>query len=380
LLIETSRASGRGLIEGITKYVIERQNWQVHLDERHVLGIPNWLKSWHGDGIISRTCDLEIFQALKRKRVPKVELYGDNINSFFEVSHNEPRIAEWAADHLWDQGFRHFAVFGLGNMWWIKGRYAHFTTAVAKYKTKPFIFPIKGTVQAHPSVIADDRLIKRIIRWIQSLPKPVGIWGITDLHAFNVLTACHLAGVSVPGEVAVLGTDNDLLFCKSSVPQLSSININFHEVGYQAAMLLDKRMNGEDAPTPIVVDPSHVVVRQSTDIIAIPDPHVARAVGYIREQSASPTLTAAKIARWSGISRRNLYSKFRRLLDSTIEEQIAQCRIAHACRLLRDSDIKITAIPSLVGLSDSYFFTLFQKHQQVTPQEYRNAHRECFDE
>jgi len=121
--------------------------------------------------------------------------------------------------------------------------------------------------------------MKRIVRWVRGLPKPIGIWGVTDLNAFNVLEACRLAGVAVPGEVAVLGTDNDLLLCKALVPQLSSIDINAREIGYQAAMLLDKRMNGQDVPTPIITEPSHVVVRQSTDIIAISDPHVARALG-----------------------------------------------------------------------------------------------------
>ena len=373
LLIETSRGTGREIIEGISRYVIERQNWLVHFDERHLLGTPNWLRDWRGDGIISRTADWETYRILKKKKIPKVELHGDNVNYSLDVGLNEPRLAEIAADHLWDQGFRHFAVFGLGNAWWIDMRRTNFAEALAKYEEKPFVFHIKDSVEAYPSVIIDDRLMKRIVHWIRSLPKPIGIWSVTDLNAFNVLNACLHAGVSVPDEVAVLGTDNDSLLCKAVVPQLSSININAREVGYQAALLLEKRMNGADAPTPIYTAPSHVEVRQSTDIVAIADPHVARAIGYIREHSASPTLSAAEIARWSGTSLRTLQSKFRRHLDSTLEEQVAQCRIAHACRLLRDSDIKISAIPSLIGLaSDGYFFTLFRKLQQTTPRAYRN--------
>jgi len=387
LLIETSRASGRRIIEGITQYIIERQNWSIHLEERHILGTPGWLKTWQGDGIITRTADWETHRILKRKKVPTVELHGDNVNYLIDVILNEQRVAELAADHLWDQGFRHFAVFGLGNAWWIEARYANFAEAVSKYKTKPFVFHTKDSVHSHPSsiaypsVIVNNRLMERMVRWVRSLPKPVGIWGVTDLNAFNVLKACNLAGVSVPGEVAILGTDNDTLLCKALVPQISSVDVNAREIGYQAAILLNKRMNGQNAPTPILVEPSHVVVRQSTDIVAIPDPHVARALGYIREQSASPSLTASVIARWSGLSLRSLQLKFRQHLNSTLEEQVAGCRIAHACRLLRDSNVKISAIPSLIGLSsERYFFVLFRKLQQVTPQTYRNTHREPLEE
>jgi LacI family transcriptional regulator len=381
LLIETSRAAGRRIIEGITQYVIERQNWSIHLEERHILGTPGWLKTWQGDGIITRTADWETHKILKKKNIPTVELHGDNVNYFIDVIINEPRLAGLAADHLWDQGFRHFAAFGLGNAWWIETRYANFVEAVAKYKAKPFVFQTKDSVHPYPSLIVDDRLMKRIVRWVRNLPKPIGIWGITDMNAFNVLKACHLAGISVPSEVAILGTDNDTLLCNALVPQLSSIDVNAREIGYQAAILLNKRMNGQNAPTPILTEPSHVVVRQSTDIIAIPDPHIARALGYIRDQSASPMLTAAKIARWSGISLRSLQMKFRRHLNSTLEEQVAQCRIAHACRLLRDTNTKISAIPSLVGLSsERYFFVLFRKLRQVTPQTYRHTHRESLEE
>jgi len=377
LLVETSRAAGRGIIEGVSQYVIERQHWLIHLNEGHLHDMPPWLLSWKGDGIISRTVNAETNQILKKKRIPRVELHGNNIDFLNEVKVNESRIAELAADHLWDQGFRHFAVFGLGNAWWIEQRRTCFVEALLKYGTKPLVFRVPDIGEVFPSLIVNEPLMKKIVRWIRSLPKPVGIWGVTDLNAFYIVEACLHAGISIPEEVAVLGTDNDPLFCKALNPQLSSIDINAREIGYQAAILLDKKMNRQGVSVPIVTEPSHVEVRQSTDIIAVHDRHIARALSYIKERSSSSSLCAKEIARWSGTSLRSLQSKFRRHLDSTLEEQIAKCRIAHACRLLRDSDIKISSIPALIGFtSDSYFFTLFRKHQQVTPQSYRKMQRE----
>lgn len=56
LLIETSRAYGRGLIEGISKYAFEQGNWSMHFEDRSLHDrLPYWLQNWKGDGIIART-------------------------------------------------------------------------------------------------------------------------------------------------------------------------------------------------------------------------------------------------------------------------------------------------------------------------------------
>lgn len=379
LLVETSRVAGRNIIEGISRFVIERQNWLIHLSERHIVDFPDWLKSWRGDGIITRTADLNIHRLLKRKKIPHVELHGDDEKYPLDVSIDEARVAEMAGNHLWSQGYRNFAFFALGNAWWIERRRSEFTQAVSRFNAECHCFESRDSFEVFPSLITDEKIMKRIVRWIKKLPKPIGIWAATDLNAFYVLEACLLAEIAVPGEVAVLGTDNDTLLCKALVPQLSSVDINAREIGYQAALLLEKRMNGEqdDTPLPIRTAPSHVEVRQSTDIIAIPDRNVALAVAYIRENSHLPGMCVAKVADRVGMSIRTLQLKFRKVLNCSPEDEIIKTRLEHAGRLLRDSDVKISAIPFLIGLtSKPYFYRLFSETHGVTPQVYRQAHRE----
>lgn len=377
LLVETSRVAGRNIIEGISRFVIERQNWLIHLSERHIIDFPDWLKSWRGDGIITRTADLNIHRLLKRKRIPHIELHGDNEKYPLDVFVDETQVAEMAADHLWSQGYRNFAFFALGNAWWIEKRRSEFTQAVSRFKAECRNFESKDSFEVFPTLITDEKVMKRIIRWIKKLPKPVGIWAATDLNAFNVLEACLLSEIAVPGEVAVLGTDNDTLLCKALIPQLSSVDINAREIGYQAALLLEKRMNGEKPETPIKTSPSHVEVRQSTDIIAIPDRNIALAVAYIRENSHLPGMCVANVAGQIGLSVRTLQLKFKKVLKSSPEDEIIKTRLKHAERLLRDSDVKISAIPFLIGLtSKPYFYRLFFETHGVTPQDYRQAHQE----
>ena len=55
LLIETSNAYARGLLQGVVHYIREHQPWSFHLMEQgRGDDPPTWLKGWKGDGIIAR--------------------------------------------------------------------------------------------------------------------------------------------------------------------------------------------------------------------------------------------------------------------------------------------------------------------------------------
>lgn len=374
-MIETSRSAGRKIIEGISRYVMENQNWLIHMSERHIFDSPSWLKSWQGDGIITRTADWGIHTILKKKKLPFVELHGDNEKIPLDVMVDETQVARLAADHFWGHGFQNFAFFGLGNAWWKTRRSQEFIKALKRYDAKCRVFPTRGQEEEiFPSVMADDKTLRKIVRWLKSLPKPLGLWAATDLDAFYVLEACQLAGIASPEEIAVLGTDNDELFCRILIPQLSSIDINAGEIGYQAALLLEKRMQGHNIETPIVTSPSHIEIRQSTDTIAIADMDVAKAIRYIRDHSSSQSMNVKDVADWIGLSTRSLQLKFKHHLHRTPAEEIMKTRLEHACRLLRDSDIKISQIGQIVGFSSSsHFFYVFQKMRGVTPLVYRTS-------
>ena len=133
----------------------------------------------------------------------------------------------------------------------------------------------------------------------------------TDQLAFWLLDACRRAGVAVPEEVAVVGVENDETLCTLASPQLSSVAFEGEQMGYEAAALLDRMMAGEAKPSePILVAPKGLVVRQSSDIMAIDDPQVAAAVRYIREH-ACHGINVADVVKHAGISRTLLERRMR---------------------------------------------------------------------
>ena len=75
LLIETSRSYGRDLLRGVKRYSVEHGPWSLFVEVRDLESKPPaWLKSWDGDGILTRSGSTAIINAVKRANVPTVEL------------------------------------------------------------------------------------------------------------------------------------------------------------------------------------------------------------------------------------------------------------------------------------------------------------------
>ncbi len=109
--------------------------------------------------------------------------------------------------------------------------------------------------------------------------------------------------LAVPEEIAVLGVDNDELICDLCDPPLSSVIVNPRKVGFEAAQMLDRLMNGQIIELPeILVEPIGVRARQSTDVLAIDHTDVAAALRMIREQACAG-LTVPQLVRKTRLSR-----------------------------------------------------------------------------
>ena len=83
-----------------------------------------------------------------------------------------------------------------------------------------------------------DKEQQRLAAWLRGLPKPLGLMACNDVRARHVLEAGRTIGVRVPEDVALIGVDNDEVFCALAAPSLSSIVLDTYQTGYAAAALL----------------------------------------------------------------------------------------------------------------------------------------------
>ena len=373
LLIETSNAYARGLLQGVVHYIREHRPWSFHLMEQgRGDDPPPWLANWQGDGIIARIETPRIARAVRKAGLPTVDVSAARLVPELPwVETDDAEIARLAAEHLLERGFKHFGFCGDERFNWSAWREEQFRARIAAAAQTLHVF--EPPPAAAGDVAAEAAALRR---WVTELPKPVGIMAAYDTRGQQVLDACRGAGLAVPDEVAVLGVDNDELLCELATPPLSSVMPDTHRTGYEAAALLDRLMAGKKVrPVAHLIPPVGVKPRQSTDVLAIDDRDVARAVRFIREH-ACEGVNVGDVLRAVPLSRRVLEQRFRTLLGRTPREEILQVRLARVKQLLGETELALDQIAERTGFEHvEYLSVLFKRETGKTPSEFRAAAR-----
>jgi LacI family transcriptional regulator len=373
LLIETSNAYARGLLLGIVAYMREHPAWSIHLAE-HGRGDrpPHWLADWQGDGILARVETPSIARALRRVTMPVVDMSAARLIPelpWFET--DDAAIAQLAYEHLKECGFKRFAYCGDQRFNWSNWRSEHFQRAVRADGAPCFVFEASKKAPADDAGLVDD-----LVRWLRRLQKPIGVMACYDLRGQQILDACRRARIPVPEQVAVIGVDNDEIVCELSYPPLTSIVPNTRRTGYEAAALLDILMAGHKAPGRThLIPPSGVAARQSTDVLAVEDAHVAQAVRFIREH-ACQGINVSDVLKVVPQGRRLLESRFKRFLGRTPHDEIMRVQINRVKELLSETDLPLTEVAERTGFKHvEYLSVVFKKKAGMPPSGYRALHR-----
>lgn len=104
----------------------------------------------------------------------------------------------------------------------------------------------------------------------------------------------------------------------------------------------------------------------------IPPYRLRRVIDFVRSNVESP-VTVAQMAEQARMSEAHFSRLFKRSLGLTPIQYLMQCRVKHAQRLLRTTDLKIEEVARRVGLrSASHFADVFRKHVGLSPRAYRN--------
>jgi LacI family transcriptional regulator len=375
LLIETSNAYARGVLEGIIDYIRHHERWSLFLPEQERgARPPNWLSRWKGDGIIARIETDEIARVMRKSRLPVVDVSAArHLPDIPWVETDDEAVATVAAEHLIERGFRHLAFCGDAGFNWSTWRQQHFERIVREAGCE---YHAHNSIPRMDSSYSWNREKRGLATWLNRLPRPVGIMACYDIKSQQLLEVCREFDIAVPEEVAVLGVDNDRLLCDLADPPLSSVICNTHRTGYEAASLLDRMMSGEILGSEsILVEPLGIETRQSTDILAIDDPDVAAAVRFIRENATSG-INVGDVLRKVPLSRRILENRFRKILDRTPHEEITRLRINRIKHLLVETDLALSEIAVRTGFQHVEYMTVaFKKAVGMPPRSYRQAER-----
>jgi LacI family transcriptional regulator len=272
-----------------------------------------------------------------------------------------------AAEHLLERGFPNYAFCGYDEYYWSRDRFESFSKTITNAGRRFFLSP-----QLQIKNLSWEQDQELLIDWLKSLPKPMGVMVCNDERGLDLTMSCRAAGISVPEEVAVIGMDNDELVCELSTPPLSSVHRNSVQAGFSAAEQLDRMMAGKKPEiTKILIEPDCVVTRRSTDILAVEDPEVAKAMRFIRE-NANKRIKVNAVLDETNLSHTCLHKRFKKSTGHSVKEEITRVRVNRIKELLRGTDLTVSEIAYKLDFVDSLsLYRSFRKNTGMTALEYR---------
>lgn len=382
-----------GVFAGIQRYADEA-GWHVLIDnwaEGTLQASPKGKPAY--DGVIARLTDarLGLVAAAKKRGVPVVNVMGassvhDQVPGVFP---DYEQIGRLQAEHLLAHGLRGFTFLTAeGSRPEVRQR-AGFLATIEAAGHSATVLDLPGTWD--DSLAGHKESQVRLTTWLDTWKRPIGLAGTGDDVLRVVMQMCLDRGWQIPADVAVIGTGNETLLCEQPRPSLSSVEVGFDRVGYEAARLLDGLMTqaerGEKSEPPmqgrrratdhlvaamhVTLPPVGIVVRDSTSSFLAEDLLVAKAQKFIAahcDRRMGVNMVAAELA----VSPKTLQKRFASSLKRSVAQEIRRARIELAKRELAAGTRSIGEIARLTGFKSNVSLSvIFRREVGLTPSAYR---------
>lgn len=366
-------------LRGIKEYADQHGGWTIvtsppslQTTGEEFIHIPA-LRKWKGDGVITVLTSRREEELASKLPVPVVNLsgwYAPTPKSLPRVNADHQAMGRLAADHFVAAGIKHLAYYGFKQVWFSRERSVGLQQRgkVMKCSYSEFLHPMSH------QVVSWQQQRRKLLTWLNHLPKPVGILCVHDYRARVILECCEELGLNVPGDVSVLGIDNDQMTCDYCTPSLSSISRDPFACGEAAAELLSELMlKRHPATNLILVPPGGVIQRQSTSRLYDADPLIRQVIDYVQQHIQQP-FSVMSIAQSLKLSRRTLETRFQARLGITPHAYILNQRISQAKALLMQKETyrTLSEIAYACGFSSIKTFRMaFKALTKMTPAHYR---------
>jgi DNA-binding LacI/PurR family transcriptional regulator len=230
---------------------IEREANYIHSASQ------NWV-----DGVLFVSADDEIdgLNALRAAGIPSVAV--DRTPQDYagaSVAFNNVGAGRIATEHLLDLGHTAIAhISGPLRLGLARDRLAGFQQAHEERGCKPLAW-----VGEEGGNWGYEDGYKGMQRLLEQRSRPTAVFAANDRMAFGAIRAIYDAGLTVPGDISVVGLD-DIEAAAFYVPALTTIQQSFAQFGVLGIQLLldiiEKKKSGE---TQIILEPA-LIVREST--------------------------------------------------------------------------------------------------------------------
>ncbi|MBI2478638.1 MAG: XylR family transcriptional regulator [Planctomycetia bacterium] len=376
LLLHYTYSFYRDVLGGVRQFVETRPTWTflpVFLERQHL----RWRGKLPPDGLLASLDTPAFARAVEGWSRPIVNV-GAVLHDlpYPRVAVDNRAVGRLAAQHFLERGLKNFAFLGHPRHLASEEREAAFCAAILETDCEPARSYHTRRDRPYDPSGRQWYVDWHVHRWLLELRKPVGIFVAGDIFGVALTEICRELNLRVPEDVALLGVNNDHLYCHLSRPPLSSVSVNAGRIGYEAGALLDRLLAGQEPPQePVLVSPGRVHVRRSSEVLAIDDEDVVAAARFIREHAYLP-ITVTDVLDVVAVSRRSLEQRFRRALGRGLAQEIRRVRVERCKQLLAETDFKMPAVAQHSGFSSEFHLaTVFRREVGMTPTDFRKQTR-----
>ena len=309
LLTDFGEEYSNDLLKGIVKYSRDTKPWalcKMPLSYRDVYGIEGvlkWAKEWKADVVIGQFYNTDNVALFKQEDIIAIaQDFKKRFTTIPNITGNHIRAGEIGAHHFIRKGFKNYAFLGIRNAVWSYERFEGFKNELKKNDiTSDNLFEYQKDGEEGLWYYEEN-----LKKWLENLPKPIAIMACDDNQAKHITEICLLQGIKIPGEISVLGVDNDQMICLLTDPPISSLNQNTVKGGYEVAQLIDKLLEDPAYPwSDIVVQPTRITTRASTDIFSTNNPYISKVLEHIHEK-IERKITVQSLVNLVPLSRKSL--------------------------------------------------------------------------
>ncbi|GHT54335.1 XylR family transcriptional regulator [Bacteroidia bacterium] len=375
LLTDLTEEYAKNLLKGIVRYSKEHEPWVLckmppsyHV-KHGVEGVLKWAKKWKADGIIARFYNTDPVDIFRKNGIAAIaQDFKSRFTEIPNITGAHHLAGKMGADYFIQKGFKNFAFYGYKDFVWSSERCDGFLDGIRKHQLSTNFYEYQNDNLKELWYYESAPLIA----WLQQLPKPVALMACDDNQGHHIAEVCKQCGIKVPEEIAILGVDNDEAVCSLSDPPLSSLNQAVEKGGYETAQLMSRMIqNPHDHYEDVVVYPTHIITRQSTDIYATNDKYISTILQYIH-QNVNKKLTIDQFILLVPLSRRLLENRFKQEIGIPIYTYIMNLRIEKFAHRLLETDSSIMEITDEISYSDyKNIARQFKKIKGYTPSEYK---------
>jgi LacI family transcriptional regulator len=378
LLLDFAEEYSKSLLKGISKFSAENGPWtycRMPLYYRETIGIEgiiDWAREWGADGIIGQLYNEMDIKLILESKIPVIaQDFKERFKELPNITGSYRETGRMGADYFLQKGFRNFAFYGFNDIVWSRERAEGFEEKIRSVGYKVHYFEHRKSRSTDLWYYKSNSLSK----WLRSLPKPIALMACDDNQGLHITEACKQNKIRIPEEVAVMGVDNDEMLCELSDPPLSSIGLDIEKGGYDTAKLMDHMIrHGHDDHYDIYVKPTQIITRQSTDIYATNDDHIASTLKFIHK-NIEKNLQVDEVVKQVPLSRRTLEKRFLQITGYPIYKYIFNLRIEKFTQKLLETDQTIFEIAIDMGLNDSKNIARqFKQVKGCNPIEYRKQY------